>query len=88
VSYAAITLCVASPVFTVLRVMCEPRFSVISKMGDFKEQRIYVKFFFELEKTASETHEMLKTAFGDNTNILFTSEESESSQVEYQEHVF
>jgi hypothetical protein len=30
---------------------------------------------------------MLKTAFGDIANVLSTSEESESSQVEYQERV-
>jgi hypothetical protein len=30
---------------------------------------------------------MLKTAFGDNANVLSTSEESEASQVEHQEHV-
>jgi hypothetical protein len=35
-------------------------------MADFKEQRICVKFCFKLRKTASETHGMLKTAFGDN----------------------
>jgi hypothetical protein len=31
-----------------------------------KEQRIYVKFCFKLGKTASETHEMLRTAFGND----------------------
>jgi hypothetical protein len=67
VSFAAITFCVASQrVFIVLRVKCDPRFSVISEMADLKEQRIYVKFCFRLGKTASKTHEMLKTAFGDN----------------------
>jgi hypothetical protein len=35
-------------------------------MANLKEQRICVKFCFKLGKTASETHEMLKTAFGDN----------------------
>jgi predicted transcriptional regulator len=35
-------------------------------MADLKEQRICVKFCFKLGKTASETYEMLKTAFGDN----------------------
>jgi hypothetical protein len=35
-------------------------------MADLKEQCICVKFCFRLGKTASETHEMLKTAFGDN----------------------
>jgi hypothetical protein len=36
-------------------------------MADLKEQRICVKFCFRLGKTASEKHEMLKTAFGDNS---------------------
>jgi hypothetical protein len=67
VSFAAITLSVASQrMFIVVRVKCDPRFSVISKMADLKEQRICVKFCFALGRTASETHEMLKTAFGDN----------------------
>jgi hypothetical protein len=35
-------------------------------MADLKGQRICVKFCFKLGKTASETNEMLKTAFGDN----------------------
>jgi hypothetical protein len=35
-------------------------------MADLKEQSICVKFCFKFGKTASETHEMLKTAFGDN----------------------
>jgi hypothetical protein len=35
-------------------------------MADLKEQRICVKFCFRLGKTASETHEMIKTTFGDN----------------------
>jgi hypothetical protein len=35
-------------------------------MADLKERRISVKFCFKFGKTASETHEMLKTAFGDN----------------------
>jgi hypothetical protein len=35
-------------------------------MADLKEQRICMKFCFALGRTASETHEMLKTAFGDN----------------------
>jgi transposase len=38
----------------------------MSEMADLKEQRICVKICFKLGKTASETHEMLKTAFGDN----------------------
>jgi hypothetical protein len=52
--------------FIVVRVKCDPRFSDISEMADLKEQRICVKFCFILGKTASETHEMLKTAFSDN----------------------
>jgi hypothetical protein len=35
-------------------------------MADLKEQRICGKLCFKLGKTATETHEMLKTAFGDN----------------------
>jgi hypothetical protein len=35
-------------------------------MADLKEQRICMKFSFRLVKTASETHEMLKRAFGEN----------------------
>jgi hypothetical protein len=67
VSFAAMTLCVASQrAFIVVRVKCDPQSSVISEMADLKEQRICVKFCFRLVKTASETHEMLKTAFGDN----------------------
>jgi hypothetical protein len=38
VSFAAITLYVASKrVFLFMRVKCDPRFSVISEMDDFKE---------------------------------------------------
>jgi hypothetical protein len=67
VSFAAITPCVASQrVFTFVRVKCDPRFSVISETADLKEQCICVKFFFRLGKTASETHEMLKTPFDNN----------------------
>ena len=33
---------------------------------DFKEQRICIKFCFNLKKTAAETHRMLQEAFGDN----------------------
>jgi hypothetical protein len=36
------------------------------KMTAVKEQRICIKFCFELSKTAVETHKMLKEAFGDN----------------------
>jgi hypothetical protein len=35
-------------------------------MADFKEQRICIKFCFKLKKTAAESHQMLKEAFGDN----------------------
>jgi hypothetical protein len=35
-------------------------------MTDVKEQRICIKFCLKLGKTASETHRMLKEAFGDN----------------------
>jgi hypothetical protein len=67
VSFAAITLCVVSQrVFTVVRVKCDPRFSDVSEMADSKDQCICVKFCFRLGKTASETREILKTAFGDN----------------------
>jgi hypothetical protein len=65
VSFATITLCVASQrVFIVVRIMCDPRFSVISEMADLKERRICVKFCLKFGNTASETHEMLKGAFG------------------------
>jgi hypothetical protein len=36
------------------------------KMSDVKEQRICIKFYFKLGKTAAETHKTLKEAFGDN----------------------
>ena len=35
-------------------------------MADVKEQWICIKFCFKLGKMASETHRMLKEAFGDN----------------------
>jgi len=35
-------------------------------MTDFKEQRICIKFCFNLKKTAAETHRMLQEAFGNN----------------------
>jgi hypothetical protein len=67
VSFAVITLYVTSQrVFIVMRVKCDPRFSVISEMTGLKEERICVEFCFKLGETLSETHEMLKTAFGDN----------------------
>jgi len=34
--------------------------------ADFKEQRICIKFSFNLKKKAAETHRMLQEAFGDN----------------------
>ena len=39
--------------------------SAIIEMADFREQRAYIKFFLKLGKTATECHEMLKTAFGE-----------------------
>jgi hypothetical protein len=33
---------------------------------NFKEQRICIKFCFNLTKPAAETHRMLQEAFGDN----------------------
>jgi len=35
-------------------------------MADVKEQRICIKFCFKLNKTAAETHRMLKEAFGEH----------------------
>jgi len=35
------------------------------EMAGVKEQRTCIKFFFELNKTAAETHRMLKEAFGE-----------------------
>jgi hypothetical protein len=37
--------------------------SAIIEMADVKEQRIYIKLCFRLNKTAVETHRMLKEAF-------------------------
>ena len=39
--------------------------SAIIKMADVKEQRICIKFCFKLNKTAAETHRMLKEAYGE-----------------------
>jgi hypothetical protein len=39
--------------------------SAIIKMADVKKQRICIKFCFKLNKTAAETHRMLKEAFGE-----------------------
>jgi hypothetical protein len=54
-------------VFIVVRIKCDPRFSVVSEMADLKVQRISVKFCFKLWKTASKMHEMPETAFGDSS---------------------
>jgi hypothetical protein len=35
-------------------------------MTDVKEQRICIKFCIKFSKTAAETHQMLKEAFGDH----------------------
>jgi len=43
-------------------------FSCVSaniEMAEAKEQRICIKFCFKLNKTAAETHRMLKEAFGE-----------------------
>ena len=37
----------------------------LTKMADFKEQRICIKSCFNLKKTTAETYQMLKEAFGD-----------------------
>ena len=53
--------------FRVLAVSFTP-FSCVSaniEMADVKEQRICIKFCFKLNKTAAETHQMLKEAFGE-----------------------
>jgi len=39
--------------------------SAIIEMADVKEQRICIKFCFKLNKTAAETHRMLKEVFGE-----------------------
>jgi hypothetical protein len=39
--------------------------SAIIEMADVKKQRISIKFGFSLNKTAAETHRMLKEAFGE-----------------------
>jgi hypothetical protein len=47
--------------------------SGIIEMADVKEQRTSIKFNFKFNKTAAETHQMLKEAFGEQalsqTNI-------------------
>jgi len=39
--------------------------SAIIEMADVNEERICIKFCFKLNKTAGETHQMLKEAFGE-----------------------
>ena len=39
--------------------------SAIIETADVKEQRICIKFYFKLNKTAIETHRILKEAFGE-----------------------
>jgi hypothetical protein len=36
------------------------------EMVDVKEQRVCIKFCFELDKSVAEIHQMLKQAFGDD----------------------
>lgn len=36
-------------------------------MNRLLEQRYAVKFFLKLSKTASKTHELIKSSYGDNT---------------------
>jgi hypothetical protein len=55
-------------------------------MVDLKEHSICVKFCFKLRKTASETHEMLKTAFSDNAVGRKHSIQTRVTSVEHQEH--
>jgi len=53
--------------FQVLAVFFTP-FSCLSdniEMADVKEQRIWIKLYFKLNKTAAEAHQMLKEAFGE-----------------------
>jgi inorganic pyrophosphatase len=39
--------------------------SAVIEMADVRKQRIFIKFCFKLNKTAAETHRMLKEAFGE-----------------------
>jgi hypothetical protein len=39
--------------------------SAIIEMADIKEQKICIKFCFKPNKTAAETHQMLKETFGE-----------------------
>ena len=41
--------------------------SAIVETADVKEQRICIKVCFKLNKTAAETHRMLKEAFGEHS---------------------
>jgi hypothetical protein len=41
-------------------------FFFTTDMTDFKVQRICIEFYFNLKKTAAETHQMLQEAFRDN----------------------
>jgi hypothetical protein len=53
--------------FRVLAVFFTP-FSCVSAIietADVKEQRICIKFYLKLNKTAAETHRMLKESFGE-----------------------
>ena len=43
----------------------------LSRIMDF-EQRVNIKFYFKLQKSAKEAHEMLKSVYGDNVVILKT----------------
>jgi hypothetical protein len=42
--------------------------SAVIEMVGVKEQRICIKFYFKLNKTAAETHRMLKEAFGEQAS--------------------
>jgi hypothetical protein len=53
-------------VFIVVRVKCGPQFSVIREMADLKEEHLGGEILLQSRENSSETHEMLKTAFGDN----------------------
>jgi len=39
--------------------------SAIIEMADVKEKRMCIKFWFKLNKTAAETHRMLKETFSE-----------------------
>jgi hypothetical protein len=51
-------------------------------MADLREQRVCLKFCFKLGKTAAETHQMLKQAFGDNSSVRLLSLPQDENQVE------